>query len=128
MIAHCQPDLLLLKLANFVGVEKAGFSIEIIAERGIGVGHVFLHRTVWKHQVAQYRQQAVHRGAKQDHQGAGIPTVVGVVAQGGVHRHRQRAESNGAVTQADRAEHGKQKGHQRHGGGKQHRLAKRELY
>ena len=38
----------------------------------------------------------------------------GVVGQRGVHRHRQRTEGDGAVAQADRADHGENEGQQGH--------------
>ena len=115
-VFHGQGDLALFQAVCFVGVEKTGFGVEVVAQRGIGIGHGFLHRAVRQQDVQQQGNRVVKRCAAQDHQRVDVPGggVGGVVGQGGVHRHRQRAEGDGAVAQADRADHGENEGQQGH--------------
>ena len=115
-VFHGQVDLTLLQAVCFVGVEKNGFGIEVRTQCGIGFGHGFLHRAVRQQDVQQQGNRVVERRAAQNHQRIDVPGggVGGVVGQRGVHRHGQRAEGDGAVAQADRANHSENEGQQGH--------------
>ena len=115
-VAHRQRDLLLFEMFGFVGVEKIGFGGEKVRQRAVGGGHIVLHRPVGKDDVGQQRAQAVEQSSTQNQQRRLVPRRGVIVGERGIHRHRQRAESDGAVALAGRAEKGKNKrlhGHHR---------------
>ena len=111
-----------------IGVEEAGFGVNVVGKRGVGGGHVFLYLAVRQEDLRQQSAAAIEQGAEEDKQGVGVPRQGGVVGQRGVDGDDQRAEGDGAVAQADRAHEGEGEGHQQHGDDVGERAAQGELH